>query len=517
MNKTKLLKLITLNILLKGTIVAIPYLTQMMIDALYLEDALKEINKWGIILLSVYIVYTFLQSLYTYEIEKDERELIIDFQDKIERALYKTDYEKIKERTVGYYYQRFMQDAESAAYLYYRRKVLIYSNVIFFVMLVGVMVYYSLSLTILLLILTGLFIVITKVIIPKITYLEKETLQKNEDIGAFFENNIVGQETIKNHQAFSYFEGRFKKMFENLLDVYKKNILMEVIYDFVLIGSVMNVANIIIYWLGGFSIISGTLTFGTLTAFAIYFSRLCDIANVFMEIPKTTAKAKVAYSRMSEVLFVKEESRQKIDDIPYRSLTIKDLSFAYGSQELFRNVNLVVNTKEIIGIKGKNGSGKSTLARIIVKSITNYEGDIFYNDINLKDLSEIFIKSKILLIPSVPYVFDGTVKENVLFSNDAKLPSMCKELLDKVGLKEDRYLKENGNDLSSGQKQMIELSRAFSSRYDLYIFDEPLNYVDKDNKIFVINAIQKLQKQSSVIVISHDERVFSICDRYYTL
>lgn len=125
----------------------------------------------------------------------------------------------------------------------------------------------------------------------------------------------------------------------------------------------------------------------------------------------------------------------------------------------------------------------------------------------------------IRLVPDKPDIFYGSIEENInMFSNKSvNKDTEIIKLLEKNNLCLDTVLGSSMNNLSGGEKKLIELERAFQSMGEVFIFDEPLNYIDKNNSELVIDCIKDFTKDKTVILVSHNESIERIADKVYEI
>jgi|688.fasta_scaffold06161_10 iron complex transport system ATP-binding protein len=187
-------------------------------------------------------------------------------------------------------------------------------------------------------------------------------------------------------------------------------------------------------------------------------------------------------------------------------LEIKSLSFKYKTKEIFKNINIDFKSNEISLIFGDNGVGKSTFFKFLLGDITNYEGNIFINNKNIKELS-IIDRSLIfsLCSASQPNILIK-VKEVFDFS------SIDMEYSEKViqDFKLEDYLNREMSSLSEGEKQWIFLARAFSRNTECMLLDEPTTFLDRTHKNEFIRLVKKYGNEKTILINTHDEKLLEI-------
>lgn len=224
----------------------------------------------------------------------------------------------------------------------------------------------------------------------------------------------------------------------------------------------------------------------------------------------------------------------KIPEIPNPPvLEFKKIAFKYPDSEryILKDFNLVINSGEKIALVGENGAGKSTLIKLILRFYDPTEGEVLINGVNIKDLdlNEWHKRIGALFQDFIRYQF--TFKENVIFGDLSKKDDLkaIQEAIKKSGA--DNYLEdlpkgldqivgktfEEGVDLSGGQWQKLALARAFFRDAPILILDEPTAAIDAKAEYEIFERVQKLQKDKTVIIISHRFSTVRNADRILVL
>lgn len=223
-----------------------------------------------------------------------------------------------------------------------------------------------------------------------------------------------------------------------------------------------------------------------------------------------------ASDKIFELLDSKEREKNIIEDtsdLDKINIKLNDVTFSYDSKrDVLKNVSLNIKNKGFTAIVGRSGSGKSTIANLLLNTYEVNKGEIMFNNTNLNNISFDDIYEKIMLINTNSYIFNGTILDNLkiakedLTDNEIQYAlelSNLKSFVD--GLKDGINTKvgEGGSLLSGGQKQRLALARAVLSNREIYIFDEATSNVDVESEEIILDAINKLAKEKTVIVISH--------------
>ena len=185
-----------------------------------------------------------------------------------------------------------------------------------------------------------------------------------------------------------------------------------------------------------------------------------------------------------------------------------------------------VNKNEILGILGPSGCGKSTLLKLLMRFYDVDQGEILYNNKNIKETSIKDLYKNVNLFSQSTYLFYGTIKENLLIANpdatEQELIEACKnasvyQYIKKLPHGFDTEINELKDNLSTGEKQRIGLARVFLRKPKLLLLDEATSNIDAINESIILNALKLYKKDMTMIIISHRKSTLSICDRIYEL
>lgn len=207
-----------------------------------------------------------------------------------------------------------------------------------------------------------------------------------------------------------------------------------------------------------------------------------------------------------------------------KAISLKNFNFSYGSNKIFSNLSINFLRGETNLIVGPSGSGKSTLFSVLLKENSLFEGNILINNIDIKKVSNEDLYKTISLVPQDPYIFSGTILENIIISKDnASMDEVIKatkisgafDFINALPNKFNNYISESGIDLSGGQKQLISISRAVLRDSPIFLLDEPSNNLDKKaiKKLKQLFNIWKRNKKI-VLISTHDS---SLIDKDYRI
>ena len=198
-------------------------------------------------------------------------------------------------------------------------------------------------------------------------------------------------------------------------------------------------------------------------------------------------------------------------------IKVKNLTHYYNNDKALENINLEINKGEFICLVGESGSGKSTLLSIISTLLKPTKGELFFENLNYKNIKDIddFRKTNIGFIFQFHYLINYlTVKENIKLANEKATDNEVYNLL-KI-LRIENLSNKYPNEISGGQRQRVAIARALINKPKVIIADEPTGNLDSKNSLNVFEIFKKLsQEQVTVIVATHDKNLAQIANKIY--
>ncbi len=275
----------------------------------------------------------------------------------------------------------------------------------------------------------------------------------------------------------------------------------------------------------------GKITIGDMLAIFAYAWVIMRPMDKLMNFTHLYFNAKSSISRLNEILKLNIEPKYKLKINPFKnrvsaSIRLKNVSFSYNkSVEVLSNISLEIKEGEKVAIVGETGSGKSTLAQILIGLYPISSGEIFYNNVEIKDIGYKTIRENVGFVIQSPLMFNNTLRFNLTLGKNYSDKQIYKaldvaQLNDFVkGLERglDTVVGKNGTKLSGGQKQRLSIARVLLDNPKVIIFDESTSSLDNKTEDRLLKALDSYIKDKTIITIAHRKNSIEKADRVINL
>ncbi|MEM8938542.1 MAG: ABC transporter ATP-binding protein [Bacteroidota bacterium] len=297
-----------------------------------------------------------------------------------------------------------------------------------------------------------------------------------------------------------------------------------------LIMGLIGLSVILTIYVGSIQVFNGEVSTGNIAEFIIYVNMLTWPVTALGWITSIIQRAAASQRRINEFL------NTKTDIISERDLKIElkgkivfdDVSFTYPDSGIkaLKNVSFDVVPGESIAFVGTTGSGKSTIAHIVCRLYDITEGNLSIDGVNIRDFDLSSLRSQIGYVPQDVFLFSDTIENNISFGNkemsisEIKQAAKTADVLENIREFKDGFqtqLGERGITLSGGQKQRVSIARAIAREPKILILDDALSAVDTKTEHSILNAMQRIMKGRTSIIISHRISSAKLADKVVML
>jgi ABC-type multidrug transport system fused ATPase/permease subunit len=343
-------------------------------------------------------------------------------------------------------------------------------------------------------------------------------------VNASLAENIVGMRIIQAFRREEKNYDEFEVVNQDYVMAQKRAILFHV--GIIPVLDLINaIATGLLLYVGGRWILGGDapeLTIGVLTAFLLYTARffepIRDLASRWDQVQAALA----AGERIFHLLDLKPDVQDKLGaiDMPPMKGHVKfdDVTFGYDPKHpILSHARLEANPGDRIALVGRTGAGKSTIIRLLMRFYDIQEGSITIDGHDIRTVTQKSLRSQMGLVLQEPFLFAGTIKENIAFSRPEILQQAdglekVRHAAEVVGLREfieslpgqyDAIVEERGGNLSGGQRQLISLARAFLADPRILILDEATSSVDTETEALIQRALDRVLAGRTSFIIAH--------------
>lgn len=347
---------------------------------------------------------------------------------------------------------------------------------------------------------------------------------KIDKLNLVLREGLTGIRVIRAFNRIDTEKVRFDNANADLMDnAIKVNKIMAFLMPVMML--IMNVTTVAIIWFGGRRIDAGNMEVGSLIAFMQYGMQILFgflmLAMVFIMIPRAQASA----IRINEVLEIESEiidPKKPIKaDKQSGYVEFKDVSFSYpgAEQPAINHITFRAKPGETTAIIGGTGSGKSTLINLIPRFYDIDSGEVLVDGVDVKEMSQEDLRTKIGFVPQKTVLFSGTIAENIKYGKDDATIEEIKHAA-KVAQAEDfvnsmkggyeHVIAQGGTNVSGGQKQRLSIARALVRKPEIYIFDDSFSALDFKTDAKLRAALKEETAKATVIIVA--QRVATVMD-----
>jgi ABC-type multidrug transport system fused ATPase/permease subunit len=373
--------------------------------------------------------------------------------------------------------------------------------------------------------------VITGVLLfrKKMKKLNEKSYDRIGDLHNYFSEWLSGYRVFLASNAIRFIEKKLIDVSEELCGLSKKMTKIGTVQSVIIEILTISVTILFIVIAVHSKITGEGFNIGTLILFptAILFIRgeVLNIISGYMQLAGTESAAK----RIIDIIEypVEQDKKTNCFNEEIQTLSLQNIHFSYlnSEQAIFENANIEFKQGKLNLVKGRSGTGKTTLITLCMGLRMPNNGSILFNEKNINSFNEENLLSKIGLVEQEPFIFEGTLAENIFFDRkpDVKyaMNLICEfDLSHLVKSEKDLFsvkIGKKGRQLSTGEKQRVALIRVLVRQAELIFFDEVTSNLDRENAEKIINCIKKIAKEKLVICVSHDQLLLQEAEILYEI
>lgn len=349
-------------------------------------------------------------------------------------------------------------------------------------------------------------------------------------INAFLQENITGSAVV---QLFC----QEKKQFQKFTDINKEhmNANLQSIFYYAIFYPLLEIisacAIALIIWFGGYQVLAGTLTVGTLVAFVQYSDRffrpISDLSEKYTILQSAMAASERIFKLLDTQPAIFSPADPGASAVYKGTVEFRNVTFAYNPGEpVLHNVSFKIAPGEKVAVVGATGAGKSTIIALLSRFYDVQQGEILIDGENVKNFDLQKLRSSIGIVLQDVFLFSGSVSENIRLGNDDISQERIRKAADTVHASQfiekldhafDAKVGERGSSLSVGQKQLLAFARALAFDPRILVLDEATSSIDTETELLIRDAIERLMAGRTSIIVAHRLSTIQNADRIIVL
>lgn len=406
----------------------------------------------------------------------------------------------------------------------------IIQDVIILVVILVILFSMSWQLTLLIMIPAPFLVLLTVVVGQRLRRLYMALWRRYDAVSSILADTIPGMRVVKafaqENREVERFEERSRELLVGELRAARMNAMFVP-----LMGMITYVGTILIWWIGGDSVLKGQLSLGGLMAFSNYMLRFYQPVQSLCNLNQRFQQTASSAERVFEVLDTEPEvvSTTILPAIPtiHGRVEFSNVTFAYEPGEpVLKNLSFVVEPGEMIGLVGRSGAGKSTLINLIMRFYTVDDGAVFIDGHDVSKVDPKSLREQIGVVLQEPFLFNGSIAENIAYGKPgaslAEIVAAAKaanahEFVIRFPDGYDTRVGERGTRLSGGERQRLAIARAILKDPRILILDEATASVDTETEARIQEALERLVKGRTTFAIAHRLSTLRFANRLFVL
>jgi subfamily B ATP-binding cassette protein HlyB/CyaB len=404
-------------------------------------------------------------------------------------------------------------------------------DLLFVFVFLGVMYYYSATLTFIVLVAIPIYVLVSLIVTPILRRRLQEKYARGAENRAFLVEAVSGIETVKAMAV----EPQLRQRWEGNLAAYVRSAFSVSNLSTVAsqgAGLINKLTTALILWTGAKLVIEGQISVGQLVAFNMLAGRVNGPILRVAQTWQDFQQIRVSIKRLADILDTEPEpafnpARAALPAMSGK-IEFRNVTFRYkpGAQEVLHDVSLAIEPGQVVGIIGPSGSGKSTLTKLIQRLYVPESGNVLVDGIDLATVDTGWLRRQIGVVLQDSYLFTRSIRDNIALANPGASIGAVIEAAKLAGAHDfiaefpegyDTQVEEKGRSLSGGQRQRIAIARALMTNPRILILDEATSALDYESETVVQENLRQMAEGRTVIIISHRFAMLSDVDRIITV
>lgn len=528
--KTQLVTSIIFLFVTAATNLAGPYILKMAIDQYIAAKDLAGLANIVMAYVAINIVNFVSSNRQLYLMSGIGQRIIYRLREEMFSHLQRLSFKFYSENVTGSVVSRLTNDVDSLQELLTSGVLTLLSDVLTIVGIFIIMVWMSPQLTLVSMVITPMLLALIYIFQRKAKSAYLATKQKMAGVTAKLGESIMGMRVIQSFTRESDQQQAFGQA--NIENLQANLVAARLLAVFpASVEMISAVGTCVVLWYGGLQASAGAITIGTIVAFMSYltmfFRPLLQLSIFYTNFQSAMAGAE----RVFEIIDAPIDIEEKHDaiELPVLSgkIDFENVTFGYDPKfPVLNNITLRIASNETMAIVGPTGAGKTTLISLVCRFYDPTVGSIKVDGHDLRELKLQSLHRQIGLVLQEPFLFAGSVKENIRYSrpeaSDEKVIEAAKavgahDFIERLPKGYDTIVREGATNLSIGQRQLVSFARALLADPRILIMDEATSSVDPYTELLIRRALEKLLKNRTALIIAHRLSTVRNADRIIVL
>ncbi|MDT8992669.1 type I secretion system permease/ATPase [Curvibacter sp. APW13] len=492
-----------------------PLFFQVVMDKVLVHQGISTLNVLVIGLVVVVIFESVLNALRAYVFSHTTSRIDVELGARLFRHLVQLPLAYFQARRVGDSVAR-VRELENIRSFLTGNAITVLLDVVFSVVFIAVMFWYSVPLTLIVLVSMPLYFGLSLAVVPILRGRLDAKFARSAENQAMLVETITGIQTVKA----SALEPSFARRWDNQLAAYvsasfKTQALASNAHEAVnLIGKLINAATL---WYGAHLVMSNELTVGQFVAFNMFAGRVSQPIMRMAQLWTDFQQTGISVARLGDILNTRTEvppsSAAQLPHLRGR-ITLDQVGFRYRPETppILQSVSLDIAPGEVIGIVGRSGSGKSTLTKLVQRLYTPESGRILVDGIDISLIDAAQLRRQVGVVLQENLLFNRSIRENIAIADPAAPIEQVMHAAQLAGAHEfiselpegyDTVVGEQGSGLSGGQRQRVAIARALFTNPRILILDEATSALDYESEAIIQRNMAHICKGRTVLIIAH--------------
>ncbi len=503
-----------------------PLFFQVVMDKVLVHHGMKTLDVLAVGFLAVAVFEVLLGGIRTYVFAHTTNRMDVQLGSALYKHLLALPLAYFQSRAVGQSVAR-VRELENIRSFITGSALTLCIDVLFTVVFIGVLLYYSVSLSVVVLLTLPAYVLLSLLITPLLRERLDEKFKHGAANQSFLVESISGAETVKSLALEPVMQRRWE---DNLASYVSSSFRAQHMGNIAgqAAGFINKLMTLGILWWGAQLVMRGELSVGQLVAFNMLAGRISGPILKLVQLAQDFQQAKISLERLGDILNTPREAgfnpnRSVLPQLQ-GAVQFERVRFRYRHDAplVMDDFNLHAHPGEIIGIVGRSGSGKSTLAKLLQRLYVPEAGRIRVDGVDLVTVDTAWLRRHIGVVLQNSFLFNRSIRENIALTNPAMPMEWVIRAAQLAGAHDfisalpqayDTVVEEQGSNLSGGQQQRIAIARALINQPRILIFDEATSALDVESERVIQANMAAICKNRTVFIIAHRLSTVQGCDR----